>query len=93
MALGPSLGRPIGMREVEMIEIPAGKPMNLGENGYHLMLIGLSAPLKAGDMFPMMLSFKMANGHIEKINTMIKVKPLTESKHPSHDNGAMHMPM
>jgi len=81
------------MREVESIEIHAGKKMILGDSGYHLMLTGLKNPLKAGEMFPMMLSFKMADGHIEKIKIMIKVGQLTGTKSPPHDHEHMDMLM
>ena len=81
------------MREVEAIDIPAGKKVSLGEAGYHLMLTGLKEPLKAGDKFILALGFKMANGQIEKIKTMIEVKPLTGAKPMSQDHGSMHMHM
>jgi len=81
------------MREVEAIDLPAGKPMNLGEAGYHLMLTGLKAPLKEGEMFPLTLSIKMANDRIMKVQAMVEVKSLTTSKAPSHSDEHMHMQM
>jgi periplasmic copper chaperone A len=65
------------MREVKFIELPAGKRMNLREGGYHLMLTGLKAPLKAGESVPLTLSFKMANKRMVKVKTKAEVKPLT----------------
>jgi copper(I)-binding protein len=65
------------MREVEAIELPAGKRVNLGEGGYHLMLTGLKAPLKAGESVPLTLSIKVANKRMVKVKTKAKVKPLT----------------
>jgi periplasmic copper chaperone A len=65
------------MREVESIELPAGKRVNLREGGYHLMLNGLKAPLKAGATVPLMLSIKVANKRIVKVETKAEVKPLT----------------
>src|SRR5512145_3154873 len=50
------------MREVKAIELPAGKSVNLGENGFHLMLIGLKSPLKAGETIPLTLSIQTAKG-------------------------------
>lgn len=49
------------MREVPGIELQPGAKiaMKPGE-GYHLMLIGLKQPLKAGDSFPLTLSFEKA---------------------------------
>ena len=65
------------MREVETIELPAGKRVNLREGGYHLMLTGLKAPLKAGKSVPLTLSIKVANKRMVKVKTKAKVKPLT----------------
>lgn len=53
------------MRQVPDIEVPAkGRvEMRPGE-GLHIMLIGLKAPLKAGDRFPLSLEFARA-GKVE----------------------------
>ena len=67
------------MREVKAIELPAGKPVNLGENGFHLMLIGLKAPLKAGETIPVTLNIKTSDKGIVKIETRADVKPLAEA--------------
>jgi periplasmic copper chaperone A len=67
------------MREVPAIELPAGKRVNLGESGYHLMLIGLKAPLKAGDSVPLTLDIKVSN-HTVSIEAKAEVKPLTATK-------------
>ncbi|HEY2928002.1 copper chaperone PCu(A)C [Piscinibacter sp.] len=48
------------MRQVQSIELPAGKTVELKPGGLHIMLVGLKAPLKAGDHFPMKLSFAKA---------------------------------
>jgi periplasmic copper chaperone A len=65
------------MREVDAIELPAGKPVNLRESGYHLMLTGLKAPLKAGETVPLTLNIKVANKRIVKVETKVEVRPLT----------------
>jgi copper(I)-binding protein len=41
------------------------------------MLNGLKAPLKAGETVPLMLSIKVANKRIVKVETKAEVKPLT----------------
>lgn len=64
------------MREVPAIELPAGKRVNLREGGYHLMLSGLKAPLKAGDSIPLMLEIKVSKRMV-KIETKAEVRPLT----------------
>ncbi len=58
------------MREVTAIELPAKAtvPMTRGlkKDGYHVMLMGLKAPLKVGDKFPLTLKFEQA-GTVEVI--------------------------
>lgn len=47
------------MREVEAgIPLPAGGMIEMKPGGYHVMLMGLNAPLTAGDAFPVTLVFE-----------------------------------
>jgi hypothetical protein len=64
------------MGEVPAIELPAGKRVNLRDGGYHLMLNGLKAPLKAGDSVPLTLKIKVSKRMV-KIETKAEVRPLT----------------
>lgn len=48
------------MRQVDAIDLQAGKTVELKPGGYHVMFIGLKAPLKVGDTFPMKLKFEKA---------------------------------
>lgn len=48
------------MRPVKAIEVNVGEPAVLQPGGLHVMLIGLKAPLKAGDSFPLTLTFEKA---------------------------------
>lgn len=64
------------MREVEAIELPAGKRVNLSQGGYHLMLIGLKSPLKAGETVPLTLNIKVAKKMV-KVEIKAEVRPLT----------------
>ena len=49
------------MRQVEGgIDLPAGKTMHLAPGGYHVMLIGLNAPLTANSIFEITLVFRNA---------------------------------
>jgi copper(I)-binding protein len=52
------------MRPVEAIEVPAGGQAELKPGGFHLMLLGLHAPLAAGASFPLRLRFAEA-GEVE----------------------------
>lgn len=48
------------MRQIEAVELPAGRSVELKPGGLHIMFVGLKAPLKAGDTFPMTLKFERA---------------------------------
>jgi periplasmic copper chaperone A len=49
------------MREVDAIALPASNEILLAPGGYHIMLMNLKQPLKAGDKVPLKLSFKLGN--------------------------------
>jgi len=65
------------MREVKTMALPAGKPINLGERGYHLMLIGLNAPLKAGENVLLTLGIQVDGQAMLKVETKAVVQPPT----------------
>lgn len=44
------------MRQVESYDIPAGQTVILKPMSHHIMLMGLKAPLVAGESFPMTIS-------------------------------------
>ena len=48
------------MRQEDGIALPAGKTVELAPGGLHIMFMGLKAPLKAGQTFPMKLRFEKA---------------------------------
>lgn len=59
------------MREVDSIALKAGTSVAMNPNGgYHIMLVGLTHPLNAGDKFPMTLTFAKAG----KIEVMVHVE-------------------
>jgi copper(I)-binding protein len=45
------------MRSTEAVEIPAGQRVELAPKGRHLMLMGLDAPLVAGETYTLVLKF------------------------------------
>ena len=54
-------GNVMQMREVkDGLAIPAHGDVKLAPGGYHIMLMGLKAPLKQGDSFPLTLRFEHA---------------------------------
>ena len=48
------------MRPLAAIDIPAGQPVTLSPGGMHMMLEGLTQPLREGQSFPLTLSFDHA---------------------------------
>ena len=48
------------MRRVDGIALSKGKPLELKPGGYHLMLMELRQPLKAGEQVPLTLTFEGA---------------------------------
>jgi len=48
------------MRPVETIGLTPDKPVTLKPGGFHVMLMGLAAPLVEGATFPMVLTFEKA---------------------------------
>ena len=48
------------MRYLSAIEVPANRPVILNPDGLHVWLAGLKQPLKAGESFPLTLSFEKA---------------------------------
>lgn len=48
------------MRQVDGIALPKGKTVELKPGGLHIMFMGLKAPLKNGDKFPLKLKFEKA---------------------------------
>jgi len=81
------------MHEVNTIELPAGKSVNLRESGYHLMLFGLKAPLKEGGTVPLTLSIRVGKQGPVKINTKAEVRALTATGDATHEADHQHMHM
>ncbi len=50
------------MRAVTALPLAAGQMVELKPGGYHVMLMDLKGPLKAGDTVPLSLVFESANG-------------------------------
>jgi len=56
------------MRAVDTLALPAGKPVEFKPNGYHLMMTGLKAPVKAGDVVTIKLVVEDAKGKRETVD-------------------------
>jgi copper(I)-binding protein len=70
------------MRPVEVFDIPAGGSVELKPGGYHIMLMGLKAPLKKGDMVMLQLKFERAG----LVDVMVHVGDVAEGH--AHTGGS-----
>ena len=50
------------MRAVDALALPAGQPVALKPGSYHVMLMGLKAPIKAGETVPLTLTVEGEDG-------------------------------
>jgi copper(I)-binding protein len=74
------------MRGVEGVALEPGKPVSLAPGGYHVMLMGLKQPLKAGDSFPLTLRFE----HAAPLTVTVRVQTsATGGSGASHEMPAM----
>lgn len=69
-------GSTMKMRAVGALELPAGKPVDLKPGGYHVMLMDLKAPLKAGDAVALSLVVEGQDGKRETLSVQAPVKAL-----------------
>lgn len=72
-------GTTVRMRKVEAIDVAGGAITELKPGGLHVMLIGLKAPLKAGEKFPLTLKFERA-GEV-KVDVEVRAAAPGSHKH------------
>lgn len=77
------------MRAVESIALPAGKTVDLGKSGNHVMLLNLKQPLKAGDSVPLTLTIEFADKHGATVDAKAEIRTMAGG-HDMHDMGDMH---
>jgi copper(I)-binding protein len=63
----------MSMRPIAALPLPAGKTVTLQPNGYHVMLMDLKGPLKAGDKVPLVLTVE-AGGKAQQVKVDATVK-------------------
>lgn len=76
------------MQPVESVDLPAGHGVTFEPGGLHVMLMQLRAPLKAGETFPMTLSFERA-GTLEVTVTVEARGRAGTMGHPQRSGQAM----
>jgi copper(I)-binding protein len=70
------------MRKVDAIDVTGGSTTELKPGGLHVMLIGLKAPLKAGEKFPLTLKFERA-GEV-KLDVEVRGTAAEKPMHGQH---------
>jgi copper(I)-binding protein len=65
------------MQAVDSIALPAGKPVELKPGGYHVMLIGLTRPLKTGGKVPLEFVIEDAKGKRSTVAAQAEVRPIS----------------
>jgi copper(I)-binding protein len=78
------------MRRVDKLPLPAGKTVELGPSGYHVMLTGLQRPLSGGDKVALTLTVKDARGATTRIEVQAPVRPLGASEAAPHGTSHTH---
>jgi copper(I)-binding protein len=61
------------MRAAETLALAPGKPLKLGPGGYHLMLMDLKAPFRAGTQIALTLRFRDARGAERQLPVSVPV--------------------
>lgn len=79
-------GTVMRMREVAAIDIPAGQTVALEPGGLHIMMMGLTSPLKAGETLPLVLRFEKAGS----VTVQVQVEALGSAPAKGHDAGGHH---
>ncbi|MEL7280906.1 MAG: copper chaperone PCu(A)C [Pseudomonadota bacterium] len=72
------------MNHVDRIDIPAGESVELTPGGYHVMFMGLEAPLVDGEKFPATLIFENA-GEVE-VTFNVEARTTEAMDHSGHDH-------
>jgi len=70
------------MRPVAEVALPAGKDVVLKPGGYHVMLMGIQHQLKQGDVVPITLTVRGADGKTQTIEVQAQVRDLTAGSAP-----------
>jgi len=64
------------MKAMGVLPLPAGKPVELKSGGYHLMMMDLAKPLKAGDKVPITFTVEGKDGKKTTVEVKADVRPL-----------------
>lgn len=70
-------GNVMRMKAVPQLEVLAGKTVELGPGGYHVMLLGLKKPLAKGEKVSIKLSFEGRDKKAQVVEVQAEVRDLT----------------
>ncbi|WP_300454128.1 copper chaperone PCu(A)C [Accumulibacter sp.] len=74
------------MRSIPRLPLPAGKPVQLGPGGYHVMLIKLKQPLQKGDSVALTLQVEGQDKKTEAVEVRAEVRDLAAVAAPSGEH-------
>ncbi len=72
------------MRPVKEIALPRGRTVSLKPGGLHIMLIGLKAPLVAGEKAPIRLVLKDGKGREQTVEVAAEVRAMAGGQAVHH---------
>jgi len=78
------------MRQVQQIELPAGKAVELKPGGYHIMLLGLDKQVEAGSSVEITLEIQNAAGQKEALKVNAPVRALNTKAAQGHQGTHGH---
>jgi copper(I)-binding protein len=64
------------MHAVDSVALPAGRRVELKPGGYHIMLLGLTRALAAGDQVPLTLTIEERGGRRSRVEVRAEVRAL-----------------
>jgi len=73
------------------LTIPPGQTVQLAPGGYHIMMMGLKAPLKQGDQVPVTLEFERAG--VVSVNFEVRGIGASDSGQMDHSMPSMKQPV
>ncbi|MCW2270924.1 MULTISPECIES: copper chaperone PCu(A)C [Pseudomonas] len=71
----------MGMKQVQSVDLPAGKAVSLDPNGYHVMLMKLKQQVKEGEQVPLTLVIEDAKGQKQTLEINAPVRALNAEMH------------
>jgi hypothetical protein len=83
-------GNVMKMRAIAKLDLPAGQTVELKPGGYHVMLMDLRQPLKAGESVPIKLKLRGKDGRPQEVEVKAEVRDLTAASKSGAHGGMKH---